>query len=184
MYKKERTMPFETRKEVLAYHNREKIPCLECGKLLTFLPRHIWIVHGMRANEYRAKWNIPKIVSLAGISYLEKRSMCMKERIDKGDIDPIEQVAMMRQQLAKLASDPKWRNRPVSVLSTEYARQEILANKIWHKSPVIKVVSAELKAEAVKRMRSRKETKETVQEIADDLNISCSRLYHWLKTSP
>ena len=41
MYKKERNRPFETREEVLAYHKREKIPCLECGKLLIFLPRHI-----------------------------------------------------------------------------------------------------------------------------------------------
>ncbi len=48
MYKKERNRPFETREEVLAYHKREKIPCLECGKLLIFLPRHIWFVHGMR----------------------------------------------------------------------------------------------------------------------------------------
>ncbi|EFN4794854.1 transcriptional regulator, partial [Escherichia coli] len=45
MYKKERNRPFETREEVLAYHKREKIPCLECGKLLIFLPRHIWFVH-------------------------------------------------------------------------------------------------------------------------------------------
>ena len=36
MYKKERNRPFETREEVLAYHKREKIPCLECGKLLIF----------------------------------------------------------------------------------------------------------------------------------------------------
>lgn len=73
MYKKERKKPFETREEVLAYHNREKIPCLECGKLLIFLPRHIWFVHGIRADEYREKWNIPKHIALTGISYLEKR---------------------------------------------------------------------------------------------------------------
>ena len=73
MYKKERNRPFETREEVLAYHKREKIPCLECGKLLIFLPRHIWFVHGIHADEYHEKWNIPKHIALAGISYLEKR---------------------------------------------------------------------------------------------------------------
>ena len=84
MYKKERNRPFETREEVLAYHKREKIPCLECGKLLIFLPRHIWFVHGIRADEYRVKWNIPKHIALAGISYLEKQSEYMKARIAKG----------------------------------------------------------------------------------------------------
>lgn len=98
MHKKERNNPFETREDVLAYHQREKIPCLECGKLLVFLPRHIWFVHRMRADGYREKWNIPKHIALAGISYLEKRSQYMKGRIEKGELDPVAQVAMMREK--------------------------------------------------------------------------------------
>ncbi|EAC2143759.1 transcriptional regulator [Salmonella enterica subsp. enterica] len=181
MYKKERNTPFETREEVLAYHHREKIPCLECGKLLIFLPRHIWFVHGLRTNEYREKWNIPKHIALAGISYLEKRSQYMKERIEKGKLDPIEQIAMMRAKRAQLTLDPEWRNRPVSELKKQYARRYIFMNKIWKKSPVVKKVSTELKAEAIRRMKIRKFTEEKVKDISVDLNISTSRLYHWVK---
>ncbi|HFL1158168.1 TPA: MucR family transcriptional regulator [Escherichia coli] len=181
MYKKERNKPFETREEVLAYHEREKIPCLECGKLLIFLPRHIWFVHGIRADEYREKWNIPKHIALAGISYLEKRSEYMKERIAKGELDPAEQIAMMRVKRGQLKSDSDWRNRPSSMLKKQYSRRYILKNRIWEKSPAIKNVSAELKAEAIKRMKNRKVAGEKVQDIANDLNVSISRLYYWLK---
>ena len=163
MYKKERNRPFETREEVLAYHKREKIPCLECGKLLIFLPRHIWFVHGIRADEYRVKWNIPKHIALAGISYLEKQS------------------AMMRIKGRQLNSDPDWRNRSGSILKKQYARRDILKNRVWERSPSIKSVSVELKTEAIRRMKNRKVVGEKVQDIADDLNVSISRLYHWLK---
>ena len=181
MYKKERNRPFETREEVLAYHKREKIPCLECGKLLIFLPRHIWFVHGIRADEYREKWNIPKHIALAGISYLEKQSEYMKARIAKGKLDPAEQIAMMRIKGRQLKSDPDWRNRSGSILKKQYARRDILKNRIWERSPSIKSVSVELKTEAIRRMKNRKVAWEKVQDIADDLNVSISRLYHWLK---
>ncbi|EMG0736296.1 MucR family transcriptional regulator [Salmonella enterica] len=183
MYKKERDKPFETGEEVLTYHHRERIPCLECGKLLIFLPRHIWFVHEMRADEYREKWNIPKHIALAGISYLEKRSRYMKDRIEKGELDPVEQIAMMRARREQLVLDPQWRNRPGSVLKKEYARRHIFTNKIWEKSPAVKNVSVEFKAEAVRRMKNRKLVGEKVEDIAADLKISVSRLYHWLKNS-
>lgn len=183
MYKKERDKPFETREEVLTYHHREKIPCLECGKLLIFLPRHIWFTHGMHANEYREKWNIPKYVALAGISYLEARRLYMKERIEKGELDPQEQVAMMRAKTDELALDPEWRNRSSSKLKVRYARKYIMINKIWKKSPAIKIVSEELKDKAIKRMKNRKQSGEKVEDIAADLNVSVSRLYHWFKVS-
>ncbi|EAN4680384.1 transcriptional regulator [Salmonella enterica] len=183
MYKKERDRPFDTSEEVQAYHHREKIPCLECGKLLIFLPRHIWFKHGMRANEYREKWNIPKHIALAGISYLEKRSLYMKERIEKGYLDPVEQIAMMKAKMDELALDPEWRNRSSSKLKIRYSRQYIMTNKIWKRSPAIKIVSAELKEKAIKRMKNRKRVGEKVEDIAADLNISVSRLYHWLKVS-
>ena len=169
MYKKERNRPFATREEVLAYHKREKIPCLECGKLLIFLPSHIWFVHGIRADEYRVKWNIPKHIALAGISYLEKQSEYMKARIAKGKLDPAEQIAMMRIKGRQLKSDPDWRNRSGSILKKQYARRDILKNRVWERSPSIKSVSVELKTEAIRRMKNRKVVGEKVQDIADDL---------------
>ncbi|EIQ27070.1 hypothetical protein SB96558_3543 [Shigella boydii 965-58] len=38
-----------------------------------------------------------------------------------------------------------------------------------------------MKTEAIRRMKNRKVVGEKVQDIADDLNVSISRLYHWLK---
>ena len=157
MYKKERNRPFETREEVLAYHKREKnqaLPCLECGKLLIFLPRHIWFVHGIRADEYRVKWNIPKHIALAGISYLEKQSEYMKARIAKGKLDPAEQIAMMRIKGRQLKSDPDWRNRSGSILKKQYARRDILKKtQGMGKISQHKSVSVELKTEAIRRMK-------------------------------
>ncbi|MDT9143217.1 hypothetical protein RSW78_10665, partial [Escherichia coli] len=71
---------------------------------------------------------------------------------------------------------PDGLNEPVT-----YARRDILKNRIWERSPSIKSVSVELKTEAIRRMKNRKVVGEKVQDIADDLNVSISRLYHWLK---
>lgn len=119
-----------------------------------FLPRHIWFVHGIRADEYRVKWNIPKHIALAGISYLEKQSEYMKARIAKGKLDPAEQIAMMRIKGRQLKSDPDWRNRSGSILKKQYARRDILKNRVWERSPSIKSVSVELKTEAIRRMKT------------------------------
>lgn len=135
----------------------------------------------IRADEYRVKWNIPKHIALAGISYLEKQSEYMKARIAKGKLDPAEQIAMMRIKGRQLKSDPDWRNRSGSILKKQYARRDILKNRVWERSPSIKSVSVELKTEAIRRMKNRKVVGEKVQDIADDLNVSISRLYHWLK---
>ena len=107
----------------------------------------------------------------------------MKARIAKGKLDPAEQIAMMRIKGRQLKSDPDWRNRSGSILKKQYARRDILKNRIWERSPSIKSVSVELKTEAIRRMKNRKVVGEKVQDIADDLNVSISRLYHWLKMS-
>ncbi|EEV6165289.1 hypothetical protein CTR33_003627 [Escherichia coli] len=115
------------------------------------------------------------------IQYLEKQSEYMKARIAKGKLDPAEQIAMMRIKGRQLKSDPDWRNRSGSILKKQYARRDILKNRVWERSPSIKSVSVELKTEAIRRMKNRKVVGEKVQDIADDLNVSISRLYHWLK---
>lgn len=96
-------------------------------------------------------------------------------------LDPAEQIAMMRIKGRQLKSDPDWRNRSGSILKKQYARRDILKNRVWERSPSIKSVSVELKTEAIRRMKNRKVVGEKVQDIADDLNVSLSRLYHWLK---
>jgi hypothetical protein len=181
MYKKERTSPFTTFEEVYTYHNREIFPCLECGKPLQFLPRHIWIVHGLRAYEYREKWNIPQSVSLAGTAYLAKRSQNMKDRIASGNFDPVLQVAMMREAYNNLAVAPEPRRHNLSELHRKQTSKDMQVRKIWEHSPVIKTASPELKAKAIQRMNSRKQSGELVRVIAADLAVSISRLYVWVK---
>jgi transposase-like protein len=174
-YKKERDTPFDSAEEARQYHHRERIPCLECGKLLRFLPRHIWFVHGLRANEYREIWNIPRSVKLAGLSWREKRSQATHEMIRKGILCPEEQIAMMHEKRKNMPS------RRLSPQHTESIRRNILIKQIWKYSPVIKTVSAALKAEAIRRMENRQMTGETVDMISSELDISVSRLYYWVK---
>ena len=183
MHKKERTSPFTSFDEVALYHNRELIPCLECGKPLQFLPRHIWFVHGLSAYEYREKWNIPQSVSLAGTAYLSKRSQNMKDRIASGDWDPELQLALMREALKSRAKAPARKRRNLSELHLYQASKKIQERKIWEKSPVIITASQELKDKAIQRMNSRKQSGEPVKKIAGDLGVSISALYSWVKKS-
>lgn len=178
MFKKERLSPFTSIDDVLSYHNRERIPCLECGKPLQFLPRHIWFVHGLSAYEYREKWNIPQSVSLAGTVYLAKRSQDMKNRINAGTFDPKLQVAMMREAYNnnRTARPPEHHRHDLHMTRI---RENILENKIWKHSPVIITASPELKAKAVQRMNDRKQSGEFVKDIAADLGVTIGTLYRW-----
>lgn len=183
MYKKERTSPFTSFDEVALYHNRELIPCLECGKPLQFLPRHVWFVHGLSAYEYREKWNIPQSVSLAGTAYLSKRSQNMKDRIASGNWDPEQQLAMMREARKNRAGAPSAKRRNLSELHLYQTRKKILERKIWEKSPVIITASQELKDKAIQRMNSRQQSGEPVKKISEELGVSISALYSWVKKS-
>ncbi|ELY7488242.1 MucR family transcriptional regulator [Cronobacter turicensis] len=180
MYTKERTSPFTSFEEVTRYHDREVIPCLECGKPLQFLPRHIWFVHGLSAYEYREKWNIPQSISLAGTAYLAKRSQNMKDRIASGNWDPELQLAMMREARKSRTDPPTGNRRNLSDLHLYQTRKMILERKIWEKSPVIITATLELKEKAIQRMNNRKKSGEPVKNIADDIGVSISALYSWV----
>lgn len=49
------------------------IVCLEDGKKMKMLRRHLATDHGMTPDEYRAKWNLPKDYPLVSPNYAEKR---------------------------------------------------------------------------------------------------------------
>ena len=51
----------------------EYIVCLEDGKRMKMLRRHLATDHGMTPDEYRAKWNLPKDYPLVAPNYAEKR---------------------------------------------------------------------------------------------------------------
>ncbi|WP_448140407.1 MucR family transcriptional regulator [Sphingopyxis fribergensis] len=49
------------------------IVCLEDGKKLKMLRRHLMTHYGMTPDDYRAKWNLPKDYPMVAPNYAEKR---------------------------------------------------------------------------------------------------------------
>ena len=49
------------------------IVCLEDGKKLKMLRRHLMTHYGMTPDDYRAKWNLPKDYPMVSPNYAEKR---------------------------------------------------------------------------------------------------------------
>ncbi|WP_037461808.1 MucR family transcriptional regulator [Skermanella stibiiresistens] len=62
------------RKSVTADH----IVCLEDGRKLKMLKRHLRATYGMTPDEYRAKWNLPDDYPMVASAYAEKRSAMAK----------------------------------------------------------------------------------------------------------
>ncbi|GEO43318.1 hypothetical protein SAE02_74660 [Skermanella aerolata] len=58
------------RKSVMA----EYIVCLEDGRKLKMLKRHLRSTYDMTPDEYRAKWNLPADYPMVAPAYAEKRS--------------------------------------------------------------------------------------------------------------
>lgn len=56
------------------------IVCLEDGKKLKMLKRHLRIVYGMTPEEYRARWNLPDTYPMTAPNYAASRSMLAKAR--------------------------------------------------------------------------------------------------------
>ena len=56
----------------------EYIVCLEDGRKLKMLKRHLRSTYGMTPDEYRAKWNLPRDYPMVAASYTEKRSQLAK----------------------------------------------------------------------------------------------------------
>src|SRR5690348_5704994 len=55
------------------------IVCLEDGKKLKMLKRHLRATYNMTPDEYRAKWNLPADYPMAAPNYAERRSQFAKE---------------------------------------------------------------------------------------------------------
>jgi predicted transcriptional regulator len=52
----------------------EYIVCLEDGKKLKMLKRHLSATYAMTPNQYRAKWNLPADYPMVAPAYAERRS--------------------------------------------------------------------------------------------------------------
>ena len=57
----------------------EYIVCLEDGKKLKMLKRHLRTVYNMTPAEYRAKWGLPPDYPMVAPAYAEKRSAFAKQ---------------------------------------------------------------------------------------------------------
>ncbi|MGI4876517.1 MAG: MucR family transcriptional regulator [Janthinobacterium lividum] len=70
------------------------IVCLEDGKKLKMLKRHLMTSYGMTPDDYRAKWNLPADYPMVAPNYAERRrSLAIRiglgnKRGPKGDLSP------------------------------------------------------------------------------------------------
>jgi predicted transcriptional regulator len=73
------------------------VVCLEDGKKLKMLKRHLMSAYGMTPDEYRAKWKLPLSYPMVAPDYAERRSTLAKEnglgRRDQSSFLPEEAVA-------------------------------------------------------------------------------------------
>ena len=53
--------------------------CLEDGKKLKVLKRHLRAVYGLSPEEYRAKWNLPADYPIVAPNYAKQRSNFAKQ---------------------------------------------------------------------------------------------------------
>jgi predicted transcriptional regulator len=52
---------------------KDHIVCLEDGKRMKMLKRHLMTDHGMTPDEYRARWNLPSDYPMVAPDYADKR---------------------------------------------------------------------------------------------------------------
>jgi predicted transcriptional regulator len=52
----------------------DHVVCLECGKQMTMLKRHLMTEHNLTVDEYRAKWTLPSNYPLVAPNYADTRS--------------------------------------------------------------------------------------------------------------
>ena len=57
----------------------DRVVCLEDGKSMTMLKRHLMTEHNMTVDQYRAKWNLPSNYPMVAPNYAETRSNLAKK---------------------------------------------------------------------------------------------------------
>lgn len=55
------------------------IICMECGKKMTMLKRHLMTEHGLTIDQYRAKYSLPGTYPMVAPDYAKTRSSLAKE---------------------------------------------------------------------------------------------------------
>lgn len=57
----------------------DSITCLDCGKKMKMLKRHLSTDHGLSTDAYRQRWNLPADYPLVAPNYAEKRRELAKK---------------------------------------------------------------------------------------------------------
>ena len=65
--------PLEPAVSIRASVRPDHVACLECGKKLTLLKRHLMTDHGLTPDEYRQRWNLPMDHPLVAPNYATQR---------------------------------------------------------------------------------------------------------------
>ena len=77
------TPPVEAKPEpavsIRASVKNDHIVCLEDGKKMKMLKRHLMTDHGLTPAEYRTRWNLPADYPMVAPDYAEKRRTLAKE---------------------------------------------------------------------------------------------------------
>jgi len=71
--------PPEPAVSVRASIKNDHIVCLEDGKKMKMLKRHLMTDHGMTPDEYRERWNLPSDYPMVAPDYAEKRRELAKK---------------------------------------------------------------------------------------------------------
>lgn len=70
--------PREPAVSIRASVRPDHVTCLECGKKMSMLKRHLQSRHGLSADEYRARWNLSRDHALTAPNYAERRAVLAK----------------------------------------------------------------------------------------------------------
>jgi predicted transcriptional regulator len=57
----------------------DQVVCLDCGRKMKVLKRHLSTDHGLTAREYRARWNLPADHPLVAPNYANRRRTLAKK---------------------------------------------------------------------------------------------------------
>jgi predicted transcriptional regulator len=88
------------------------IVCLEDGKKLKMLKRHLMAAYGMTPDDYRARWKLPSTYPMVAPDYAERRSTLAKEnglgRTNQGSF-PAEEPVDEEPRIQKIAAGARGR---------------------------------------------------------------------------
>lgn len=119
---------------------RDHIVCLEDGKKLKLLKRHLRSVYGMTPDQYRAKWQLPADYPMVAPTYAETRK-AFATKIGLGRKKPAEPAA----RAAFRAEDaPKQADMPVSAEAAASIAGPEVEHEAGVSSPVQKPVRSKL----------------------------------------